>query len=42
MEIMRQPWQLQFKNGFSDLLAPGNPQKFLFLKKDNLIGGMVA
>jgi hypothetical protein len=40
--IMRQPWLPQSKKGFWDLLPGKNPQKFLFLKPNPLVNGMIA
>jgi hypothetical protein len=39
---MWKPWRPQSRNGFWDLLPGKNPRKFLFLKPNPLIDGMIA
>lgn len=41
-EIMRQTWPPQSKKGFWDLLPGENPPKFLFLKPNPPIEGIIA
>jgi hypothetical protein len=41
-QIIRQPWPTQSKNGFTTSWLEENPLKFLFLKPNLLIDGMIA
>jgi hypothetical protein len=41
-EIMRQPWPLHSKNGFSISMPEENPGRFLFLKPNPFVDAMIA